>query len=134
SFSGSQTVLIMSLIPGSRISYEYRLLATSKTSTMQKEIQQAGAQGFDYRGQIVFDTSFGGNEVVVIMERRSDAKDARYDFQILATTRTGTLQKELTDAGHNGYEFAGMNVGKTAFGGAEVVIFLRRKTSGRTVN
>ena len=30
---------------------EYKLLATSRTSTMQKELQQAGDQGFDFCGQ-----------------------------------------------------------------------------------
>ena len=33
---------------------QYRVLATNKTSTMQKEMQDAGDAGFEYRGQSVF--------------------------------------------------------------------------------
>ncbi len=52
---------------------EYRVLATSKTSTMQKEMQEAGDAGFEYRGQTVFKSAFGGNEVVAILEKSMDA-------------------------------------------------------------
>ena len=36
------------------------------------------------------------------------------------------MQKELREAGQEGFEFLGMTVGKTAFGGAETVCFLRK--------
>ena len=50
-------------------SYEYRLLATNKTSTMQKELQEAGAAGFEFVGVTVGQTSFGGSQVVTILRR-----------------------------------------------------------------
>ena len=40
-------------------SYEYRVLATNKTSTMQRDIQEAGDAGFEYKGQTAFTTTFG---------------------------------------------------------------------------
>jgi hypothetical protein len=52
---------------------EYRVLATNKTSTMQKEMQEAGDAGYEYRGQSVFRSMFGGKEVVAILERDADA-------------------------------------------------------------
>jgi hypothetical protein len=36
----------MSRKPGAGPRYDYRLLATRKTSTMQKELSKAGAAGF----------------------------------------------------------------------------------------
>jgi hypothetical protein len=45
----------------------------------------------------------------------------------LATKTTSTIQKELAEAGDEGYEFVGMTVAKTLVGGDEVVAILRRK-------
>ena len=91
-----------------RASFEYKLMATSKTSTMQREIQQAADQGFGYKGQTVFETAFGGKEVVVIMERDLDAKPAQHEYKLLATSKTSTMQKELIEAGEAGFEFVGV--------------------------
>ena len=92
---------------------------------MQKEMQQAADQHFAYRGQTVFETTFGGKEVVVIMERDPDARQERHEYKLLATSKTSTMQKELTDAGEAGFQFVGMTVAETAFGGKEPVTILR---------
>ena len=106
---------------------EYKLLATNKTSTMQKEIQEAGDAGFDYCGQTVFQTTFGGQETVVILERDRREKPVRREFKLLATKKTSTMQKELAEAGKDGFGFVGVTVGETAFAGREVVVILRRQ-------
>jgi hypothetical protein len=95
-WGGSEAVTVVSRKRGveKRANFEYKLMATSETSTMQKEMQQAADQGFGYRGQNVFDTAFGGNEVVVIMERDRDAKPERHEYKLLATSKTSTLQKD----------------------------------------
>lgn len=49
--------------------YSYRLLATKKTSTMQKELAEAGEAGFQLLGMTVAKTAFGGNELVCILSR-----------------------------------------------------------------
>jgi hypothetical protein len=126
SFGGSEVVVIM-LRDGSRGSFDYRLLATNKTSTMQKEMQEAGDAGYDYKGQTVFKSAFGGKEVVAILEKAPDAKMVRYEYRLLATKKTSTLQKELSEAGEQGFGFVGMTVAKTLVGGEEVVAILRRK-------
>ena len=74
SFGGSEVIVIMTGTAPATSRFEYRLLATNKTSTMQKEMQEAGNAGFEYRGQTVFQSTFGGKEVVVILERDRDAK------------------------------------------------------------
>jgi hypothetical protein len=104
--------------PGVR---QYKLLATARTSTMQKELQDAANQGYEYRAQTIYETAFGGKEVVIIMERDPAAHERQASYKLLATTRTSTMQKELQEAGKQGYALLGLTVGKTAFGGDEVV-------------
>src|SRR6266496_936390 len=104
----------------------YKLLATSKTSTMQKEMQQLGDEGFEYKGQTVFESSFGGKEVAVIMERDGSTPAKQIHYKLLATTKTSTMQKELRVAGEAGFRIAGMTVARTAFGGDELVSILRK--------
>jgi len=126
SFGGSEVVVVM-VKNGSPGRYDYRLLATSKTSTMQKEMQEAGDAGYEYRGQSVFKSMFGGKEVVVILERdRTSPSKARHEYRLIATKKTSTLQKELSEAGEQGYGFVGLTVAETAIGGSEVVAILRR--------
>jgi hypothetical protein len=110
--------------------FAYKLLATNKTSTMQKEMQEAGDAGYEYKGQTVFKSAFGGKEVVVILELDRSIKDRpSFEYRLLATKKTSTMQKELLEAGNAGFEFVGVTVADTAMGGAEVVSILRRKRS-----
>jgi len=104
----------------------FKLLATSKTSTMQKEMQQLGDEGFEYQGQTVFQSAFGGREVVVIMQRNPAAGGRTIQYQLLATSRTSTMQKELQEAGETGFQLMGMTISKTAIGGAEMVCILAK--------
>lgn len=126
-FGGSEVVVIMSRGPDADPGrFQYRLLATSKTSTMQEELQEAGDAGFEYMGQTVFNTTFGGDEVVVILERDRDVTPTLYEYRLLATSRTSTMQEELREAAASGFEFVGLTVSQTTFGGSEVVSILRR--------
>ncbi|MGE3957241.1 MAG: hypothetical protein AB7H96_11025 [Vicinamibacterales bacterium] len=122
---GSEAVAVMSRT-GDRGRFAYRLLATNRTSTMEKELQQASEAGFEFRGQTVFKSAFGGEEVVCILERDKDAPARSYQYRLVATSRTSTLEKELREAGVLGYELLGMTVGKTAIGGKELVAIARR--------
>jgi len=76
---------------------DYKVLSTSKTSTMEKEMQLAAALGFRYSGVTGGSTAAGGAEVVVIMT---------------------TVAEPV--------EFVGLTVGKTVMGGDEIVTILRR--------
>ena len=89
---GNEVVVVMArkLDAEPQANKEYKLLATSRTSTMQKELQQAGDQGFDFCGQTLFQSAFGGKEVSVILERSPASAKRRIEFKLLATTRTST--------------------------------------------
>jgi hypothetical protein len=125
-FGGSEVVVVMTQT-SDRSRLQYRLLATGKTSTMEKELQQAGDAGFEYRGQTVFKSTFGGKEVAVILERDKSMEPIRYRYHVVATSKTSTMEKELRESTAAGYEFVGMTVGKTLIGGEEVVCILRKK-------
>ena len=55
------------------------------------------------------------------------AQAARIDYRVLGMSRTSTMQKELSDAGAQGFDLVGMTVGQTAIGGEEVVSIMRRQ-------
>jgi hypothetical protein len=125
---GNQVVVLMTRSGAAAQRFEYRLLATSKTSTMQRELQEAAAAGFEYKGQTVFSSMFGGQEVVVILEKdRESPPKNRWEYRLLATSKTSTMQRELSEAGAEGFEFVGITVGSTAMGGSELVTITRRR-------
>jgi hypothetical protein len=128
SFGGSEAVVIMTRLVDAKPTFQYKLLATNKTSTLQKELQEGGNAGFEYKGQTSFKSTFGGKEVVVVLERDTAIELSRqYDYRLLATKKTSTMQKELGEAAAAGYQFVGMTVSDSLVGGAEVVCILRKQ-------
>jgi len=107
--SGTEMALLMERVATPPEIYTYRVLATSHTGTMQKELNEAAAQGFRLlpRTMIAKQTAFVGLEIVVILEKPPRI-EKRYDYKLLATTLTSTLQKEITQSLAEGYQIAGM--------------------------
>lgn len=68
---------------------EYRILATSKTATMEKELNEDADAGFRYQAVMGGDTAIGGKEVVTVLSRIEGAQ-ARYQYKLLATSKTST--------------------------------------------
>jgi hypothetical protein len=110
--------------------FDYRLLATSKTSTMEKEMNSAADAGFVFGSVMGGESSIGGKEVLVVMTKSVETPAANKKYVLLATSKTGTLQKELQQAGDEGFEYCGQTVFESAFGGREVSIILERNQSG----
>ena len=50
--------------------YLYRLLATTKTSTMEKELKAVGDQGYEVLGMTLGQTAVGGKELVTITRKK----------------------------------------------------------------
>ena len=89
---------------------EYRLLATKRTSTMQKELNEAAAGGFRFLSVMKGETGFAGDEIVSILVRESGSTTPRYEYRLLATSKTSTMQKELQEAGDAGFEYRDQTV------------------------
>src|SRR5262245_665485 len=94
---------------------EYRVLATNKTSTMEKELNDAAEQGFRFQAVMGGDTSIGGSEVVAVLSRGAEPK-GRFAYKLLATSKTSTMEKELQQAADAGFEYRGQTVFKSTFG------------------
>ena len=107
---------------------DYKVLATSKTSTMEKEMNDAGAAGYKFVDVMGGETAIGGKEVVVLMQRGGDVS-GRFRYKLLATSRTGTMQKEMSEAALDGYDYVGQTVFESLFGGEEVVSIVERGTA-----
>jgi hypothetical protein len=94
--------------------YQYRLLATTRTGTLQREISEAAEAGYRIVPRAVTTkrssgglgaltgTSRNEGELLVLMEKGPEGT-ANAQYQVLATERTGTLQKEIGQASINGY-------------------------------
>jgi hypothetical protein len=129
-FGGKEVIVVMGRLNATASGEKsYKLLAANKTSTLEKEMQSAAEGGYEYRGQTVFESAFGGREVSVIMERDKARGSKPSAYRLLATSKTSTMEKELAEAGAQGYAVVGMTVSKTAFGGNEVVCILKRGAS-----
>jgi hypothetical protein len=80
---------------------EYRFVSTMKVNTLEKEMNQFANKG--YRCHL---TAVG---IVALMARgRNDQPVQRYEYQLLAA-RSGTLAKELAEAGRKGFAFNGLS-------------------------
>jgi hypothetical protein len=110
---------------------QYKVLATSKTSTMEKEMNDAGAAGYKFVDVMGGETAIGGKEVVVIMQRGGDVS-GNFRYKLLATSRTGTMQKEMSAAARDGYDYVGQTVFESMFGGEEVVSIVERGTAAES--
>ena len=106
---------------------KYLLLATNRTGTMEEELNEAGARGYHFACTQGGETAFGGNEVVIIM--RLDPEGRRFRYILLATNRTGTMEREMNEAPPE-YEFVGMTVFSSTFGGNEAAVILEGEIGG----
>ena len=85
-------------------------LATNKTSTMEKELNEAAEMGFRFQAVMGGESAFGGKEVVVIMSRLERKAAGRFGYRLLATSKTSTMQKELQDAADAGFMYRGQTI------------------------
>ena len=107
--SGSEVALFLERAAKLPDTFTYHLLATSRTSTMQKELNHFSQLGFRLLPQTMIQKKgiFGGFEILVILERPPKI-EKWYQYKLLATNRTSTLQKEVTQAEADGYVPVGM--------------------------
>ncbi|MGQ0737002.1 MAG: hypothetical protein ACT4QD_25560 [Acidobacteriota bacterium] len=99
---------------------DYFMLDTLKTSTMQKELQDAADKGYRLvPGQ-------GAWLLNAILEKAAGNVEP-VEYLLLATSRSGTMQKEIDGASAQGYRFA------SVLGiGSEVIIAMQRPKAEST--
>ncbi len=107
--SGSEMALLLEHVAEPPNTYQYQLLATTQTVTMQKELGEAAAKGFRLLAETMMqkEQMLGPVEIVVVLEK-PPGQPTRYEYLLLATTLTSTLQKEITRATEGGFKVVGM--------------------------
>jgi len=100
----------------------YKLLTTARASTMEKEMQLLGENGFEYKAQTEFKASTAGREIAVIMERDRSIPVRKIEYKVLATVRMSTMEKELREAGDSGFRLAAMTSARGFFSADEICI------------
>ncbi|MFB3921483.1 MAG: hypothetical protein ACE145_07155 [Terriglobia bacterium] len=105
------------------LTQRYLLLATTKTSTMQKELDRASSAGY----RIVGSSPTGGSEMVAILEKIS-TPPRTYQYFLLATSRTSTMQKELNEAAERGFRLMPKTIiaKEQVLGGVEIVSLMEK--------
>lgn len=100
----------------------YLMLATQKTSTMQKELDEAAARGF----RVVTGSPTSTTEMAVLLERVADPA-APYEYKLLATTKIATMRKELNEAAQGGFRLLPRTMtSKDGFMSLEVVMVMEK--------
>jgi hypothetical protein len=110
--------------------YQYKVLATRRVSTIEKELTQAAAEGWEFRG-LMSRLDFGdlmvmafthvGGETFMVLERESGETKPRFEYRLLSATREKTIQQELDQAVAQGYLPLAMAGGQDS-GGAMVLL------------
>ena len=115
--SGSEMVLFLERTAQPPDTYAYRLLATTNVETMERELNEAAQQGFRLlpqtaisqasAGRRILGGGLAGSEIIVVVERAPKA-ERRYQYKLLATSRTGTMQKEVSQHVAMGFQLVAL--------------------------
>ena len=107
--SGNEMVVLLERVATATDPYHYRLLATTKTSTMQEELDEAARQGFLLLpSTLISKPSTWGNDEIVVALEQSPTEAPLYEYRLLATSRTSALEAEVLKARDEGFDIHGM--------------------------
>ena len=84
--------------------YSYKILATSRNKTMEKEINEQAAKGFRLLPRtMIFKQGFLTAEVVSVMEREFESKTI-YEYKLIEAGKETKLQAKIDAARADGFE------------------------------
>jgi hypothetical protein len=92
--------------------YQYKVLATRRVSTIEKEFTQALAEGWEFRGlmsefdfedMMMMAFTHVGSETFMALERETGEVKRRFEYRLLSAQRKKTIQQELDQAVAEGY-------------------------------
>jgi hypothetical protein len=96
--------------PELKAGQEFKVVATTKIGTFEKELQAATAQGYRF---LRLSKAVGDFGVQGLVSRNpltaGQAGQAAYEYKVLATNRLETITKEIEAAAAEGYEFRGIS-------------------------
>jgi hypothetical protein len=77
----------------------YLVLSTVKIQTMEKELDEAAAQGF----RVLYGAPTISLDMALFLKRLDKSESSPYTYKILATSRFKTMEKEMNEIGVNGF-------------------------------
>lgn len=84
--------------------YRYRILATSRNKTMEKELNEAAREGFRLLPRtIVYKEGFFTAEMVMVMERAPNSGKS-YEYKLVRATKETSIHKKLNEVGAQGFQ------------------------------
>lgn len=107
--------------------YEYKIVATTQLKTLERELNEVAAQGFRLipGATMPKEKMIGPREVLCLLEKEpGGAAGRRYEYKVLGTARTGTLEKEIQENQKAGFELAGLATAN------EHTVIMERAVSG----
>lgn len=108
---------------------QIRFIETAKTSTFEKELNDAAKEGF--RLAWLAKGIYSGRVRGILLrqpEIAGNSSQLHYEYKVLATARIATMRKELEQAASEGYEFRGITTesNELPFSSKETVAVLER--------
>jgi hypothetical protein len=89
--------------PADRPAFEYKIVATSRISTMEKELNEAGLAGFRLLPRtIIFKQGFLTAELTMVLER-DPLSDATYKYDLKESVKETSLHKQVDEAISGGF-------------------------------
>ena len=83
--------------------YRYRILATSRNKTMEKELNEAAREGYRLLPRtIVYKQGFFTAEMVMVMER-APRSNKSYEYKLVRATKETSLHRKIDEAGAQGF-------------------------------
>ena len=83
--------------------YSYRILATSRNKTMEKELNETAAQGYRLLPRtIIFKQGFFTAELTMLMERKPKSTKS-YEYKLVSAGKASKLHKKIDEAIAQGF-------------------------------
>ncbi|HEX8639482.1 MAG TPA: hypothetical protein VF692_15540 [Pyrinomonadaceae bacterium] len=95
-------LFLQKLAPG-ETPYNYKIMATIRNKTMEKELNEFAAQGYRLLPRtVVFKQGFLTAEMVMLMERAPNSGKA-YEYKLIAASKETKLHSKIDDAVAEGF-------------------------------
>jgi len=106
----------------------YLVLSTKKIKTIEKEIEEVTAKGF----RVLYGAPTQQFDMALLLQRVPEAAETPYSYKVMATVRNKTMEKEINEAGSQGYRLLPRTViFKQGFFVNELVMLMEREPKSR---
>jgi hypothetical protein len=126
--SGTGVLMLLERAAKPPETYQYKILATVKIDTMQKELSEMAKEGYRLLPRTIMTKRkmMGPPELLCALEREPGASDKqRYEYEVLGTSKTSTLEKEILESRQKDFEVVGLTTAN------ERTVIMEREFTGK---